>query len=324
MDKKIILIGFAISSIIVVIGLTIYFLFIKKNCQPKCSGKQCGDNGCNGTCGTCSDSKQCIQGKCIEKGVQCGKLFCNTNQKCIEGVCESSSCKRDCANKNCGDDNCGGQCGSCNSNELCEDGNCKCIPDCKNNTCGLDPVCGIKDCGSCNLPNKYCEDGQCKTGCESCLPNQRCNLKNICVNNINTTFYIQSKNGVDTNGNPLFIQTLKNNNTLIYTGYLVNNKSDASPFKVQSIDENGAEKLDHGFFIPDYGDSKTLHIETTIENGSLNHYAMYWDAIQKSYTYVNITDGPGSICTIYDVNNTCPTQKASTTKEKAAIVKVFS
>ncbi len=33
-------------------------------CVPACGGKECGDNGCGGTCGTCDDNQECVAGKC--------------------------------------------------------------------------------------------------------------------------------------------------------------------------------------------------------------------------------------------------------------------
>jgi hypothetical protein len=35
-------------------------------CSPDCQGKECGDDGCGGTCGTCSDAQTCNEeGKCV-------------------------------------------------------------------------------------------------------------------------------------------------------------------------------------------------------------------------------------------------------------------
>jgi hypothetical protein len=34
-------------------------------CIPSCSGKTCGDDGCGGSCGTCSEWASCIAGSCI-------------------------------------------------------------------------------------------------------------------------------------------------------------------------------------------------------------------------------------------------------------------
>ncbi len=37
------------------------------DCQPACAGKQCGDDGCGGTCGTCAFGEACLDGLCIPK-----------------------------------------------------------------------------------------------------------------------------------------------------------------------------------------------------------------------------------------------------------------
>ena len=64
------------------------------SCTPSCSGKECGPNGCGGSCGTCPG-----------------------NETCEDGVCES--CVPQCSGKSCGADGCGGQCGSCPSGQSC-------------------------------------------------------------------------------------------------------------------------------------------------------------------------------------------------------------
>ena len=33
-------------------------------CTPDCTGKECGDNGCGGSCGTCGNDEECKAGKC--------------------------------------------------------------------------------------------------------------------------------------------------------------------------------------------------------------------------------------------------------------------
>lgn len=64
-------------------------------CKPQCSGKECGDNGCGGSCGKCSENKICSNGKCILEssciGKQCDeKGICG---KCVKGlVCKGGYC----------------------------------------------------------------------------------------------------------------------------------------------------------------------------------------------------------------------------------------
>ena len=70
-------------------------------CTPECSGKQCGDDGCGGSCGQC------------EVGTKCGD----------SGSCDP--CTSTCDERICGPDGCGGSCGDCDDGFLCtSDGLC--------------------------------------------------------------------------------------------------------------------------------------------------------------------------------------------------------
>jgi hypothetical protein len=70
-------------------------------CQPRCTGKVCGPDGCGGTCGTCSEGS------------------------CVSGAC----CIPDCTGKTCGSDGCGGSCDSCDRGMRCDAQNqCEPIP----------------------------------------------------------------------------------------------------------------------------------------------------------------------------------------------------
>ena len=40
-------------------------------CQPQCQGKDCGDDSCGGSCGTCSVGAVCIDGICPQPGFEC-------------------------------------------------------------------------------------------------------------------------------------------------------------------------------------------------------------------------------------------------------------
>ena len=104
----------------------------------KCQGKDCGDDNCGGTCGSCESSYICdAQGKC-EYQAKCGNGNCDTDENC-------DSCPQDCACKNgqvcfhrqcctpqctgreCGDDNCGGLCGKCEYGQACDAGTGECL-----------------------------------------------------------------------------------------------------------------------------------------------------------------------------------------------------
>ncbi|MBM4354284.1 MAG: hypothetical protein FJ109_10895 [Deltaproteobacteria bacterium] len=64
-----------------------------------CLGKECGDDGCGGTCGSCAPpSLPCVAGKCI--------------------------CTPNCSGNQCGDDGCGGSCGQCCAKQWCLGGIC--------------------------------------------------------------------------------------------------------------------------------------------------------------------------------------------------------
>jgi hypothetical protein len=69
---------------------------------PNCTGKQCGSDGCGGSCGTCN-------GTCTASG-QC-----------------QGTCVPDCTGKTCGSDGCTGSCGTCSGGLECgSSGTCGC------------------------------------------------------------------------------------------------------------------------------------------------------------------------------------------------------
>lgn len=113
-------------------------------CTVDCAGKQCGPDGCGGTCGSCPEG-----------------FFCKEDeQKCYE------ACNPKCAGKECGPDGCGTYCGHCEDNEKCNLlGQCVvCQPFCWGKQCGSDGCGG--SCGICE-PGFSCvsDIGQCKAGC---------------------------------------------------------------------------------------------------------------------------------------------------------------
>ena len=96
-------------------------------CEPSCTDKDCGSDGCGGSCGACEDGLSCMSGTCA--------------------LCEPA-----CDGKFCGDDGCGGTCGSCASGEVCTAAG----------QCSSDPCGGITYEGCCDGDNvlKWCEEGQ--------------------------------------------------------------------------------------------------------------------------------------------------------------------
>ncbi len=148
-------------------------------CEPVCSGRDCGDDGCGGTCGSCDGNSFCALGQCVCQP-QCGLNVCGddgcggTCGTCPTGfACDAGEClcAPDCGDRSCGDDGCWGSCGTCGSDELCVTGEC-CEPDCApGQECG-DDGCG-GECGSCP-GGVTCADGICDCTSEcvagSCAP----------------------------------------------------------------------------------------------------------------------------------------------------------
>lgn len=159
-------------------------------CQPDCTGKQCGYDGCGGSCGECPEGSLCT----------------------LENQCEV--CTPDCVDMQCGGDGCGGSCGECAEGLFCADGKCVaggtceglcgegipgdcycdeqcdefgdccadvcnfcpelphcsgCTPDCTDKLCSEDNGCG-SPCG-CEAEMLCCDDGACKAACtDICEP----------------------------------------------------------------------------------------------------------------------------------------------------------
>ncbi len=130
--------------------------------EENCIGKQCGSDGCGGTC--------TLPGKTGNCKTDFGEnFFCNSNQICEE-------CIPNCAGKQCGSDGCGGTCGDCKKN-FGSEYNCnaltfeceKCTPNCDGGkrNCGV----SLNDCGYCgNDPEGKCENPEDKCINGICTP----------------------------------------------------------------------------------------------------------------------------------------------------------
>ena len=139
-----------------------------------CSGLQCGDDGCGGTCGTCSQGSTCQNGQCTTgpcvpqcSGKQCGFDGCTgtcgtcpANNACLaNGTC---LCVPQCTGKTCGDNGCGGTCGTCAVGSTCTAGACitgPCNPQCSGKQCGPDGCNGT--CGTCPANSVCLANGLC-------------------------------------------------------------------------------------------------------------------------------------------------------------------
>jgi hypothetical protein len=73
-------------------------------CQPNCTGKHCGDDGCGGSCGSCGQCQQCQNGTCQSAGQVCGGTCCASDQFCCTDA--GAYCCNSCCYTGC----CGGTC----------------------------------------------------------------------------------------------------------------------------------------------------------------------------------------------------------------------
>jgi len=130
-------------------------------CTPVCEGKECGPDGCGGTCGTCAVAAE----TCTEAG-QCQPTSCGSSKDCPgDLVCAVEL----------------GQCVECVGDEDCAPGT----------TCGADHACHESHpCTSdkdCKPYGQLCDKdaGQCVECLESkeCLPEEYC-LDSFCVEDV--------------------------------------------------------------------------------------------------------------------------------------------
>ncbi len=85
-----------------------------KNCTPSCTNKQCGDDGCGGSCGLCGINAKCESNKCL-----CYDGYGNCDYDWTDG-CETNIASDV---KNCG--SCGNECKVANGTTICENKVCK-------------------------------------------------------------------------------------------------------------------------------------------------------------------------------------------------------
>ena len=164
-----------------------------------CDGRECGDDGCGGSCGACPTGFSCNGGECQEFVCDpiCGDAECGPNgcgETCGDCTgdlvcvfpaftCEPKpeGCIPDCLDKNCGPNGCGGSCGVCSTGFCSQETltcTSPCVPDCTGKDCG-DDGCG-GSCGGCVTDGEFCnpETGTCGP-CDPitntmCPPDQYC------------------------------------------------------------------------------------------------------------------------------------------------------
>ncbi len=152
---------------------------LREVCIPDCNGRNCGADGCGGSCGACAASEACSDaGVCICQpecaGLQCGPDpvcgqscgQCQGEQGCVSGQCKETVCQPNCTGRQCGPDPvCGQICGQCPEGQACEAGGvCSdsgCLPDCGGSSCGPDIRCGLS-CGVCQVERLCDMSGGCQ------------------------------------------------------------------------------------------------------------------------------------------------------------------
>jgi hypothetical protein len=112
-------------------------------CFPDCFGKECGDDGCGGTCGGCDDGDACTTGSCDDALFVCDYApvadCCNSDDQCSD----ADDCTVDgCVNNGCVFTNI-----CCGSHDDCDDGDDLCTHDlCLNQGCFYKPIPGAGCC----------------------------------------------------------------------------------------------------------------------------------------------------------------------------------
>jgi hypothetical protein len=146
-------------------------------CEPQCQGRQCGDNGCGGSCGSCTGGTKC------SSSFQCvgclSSSDCKSSNPCETGTCSGGSCSLNPVDG-----------GACNGTGTCRNGSC-CQPSCVGRCGGDDNGCGGRCADPCS--GKKCTNGVCcgpscqgkcggeSDGCGGQCPPVSCTGGNVCV-----------------------------------------------------------------------------------------------------------------------------------------------
>jgi len=137
-----------------------------KTCIPNCANKECGDDGCGGSCGSCGDNAVCRLNVC-----ECKSGFGNCNDTWVDG-CE--------VNFSTDPHHCSDCATDCGDNSVCNNKVCSCQPGYGNcdglwsNGCEKNLIDDLNNCGSCG--NSCGANGICvNSKCECISPYLNCN-----------------------------------------------------------------------------------------------------------------------------------------------------
>jgi hypothetical protein len=174
-------------------------------CKPDCADKVCGPDGCGGNCGPCPAGTECNQNgtACICTAQSCPpnpQLVCK-ERTCVGAECKTINttngqpgpncrgpqevcqngecvCKPDCDGKVCGPDGCGNTCGPCPENSTCNGGGTACVCDDGFKPCGSICIADNRCCFS-NTPDTCGDNRKCCGG--ECVANDVCCVSNAPV-----------------------------------------------------------------------------------------------------------------------------------------------
>ena len=155
-------------------------------CTPNCTGKECGDDGCGGSCGSCGTNEHCSSGSCVcDTGyTDCGGTCYTGTGRCCSGTWDTTRTNPNSYVSGCRTDGCvgtswqyvpanaGSACGS-DLGPLCKD-----IATCDawyyKNTCSSGYCTGGTVWSSNAADDSDCDDEVCATGkscyAGACLP----------------------------------------------------------------------------------------------------------------------------------------------------------
>jgi len=150
-------------------------------CVPECEGKECGDDGCDGSCGLCLAGYECIDHKCVEISDPCNPNPCiNPPPPECEGITTKVEFP---AEGICVDE--GGEavcdyypilvdCTTLVANGMCIGGECVPMGICGNGVCEEDEICaGCEDCPD-PCEGKECGINECNEFCGECPKEHEC------------------------------------------------------------------------------------------------------------------------------------------------------
>ncbi len=140
-------------------------------CAPSCGQRECGSDGCGGSCGACGPGLGCgPEGYCGPTSCsgRCGDTDprapcrCDTDCARYRDCCDdvgTCGCAPDCQGRECGPDGCGGVCGSCPLGQICGVQGLCAFPSSCAGACGeLDPGGGCACDAACLAVGDCCPD----------------------------------------------------------------------------------------------------------------------------------------------------------------------